>query len=60
MTEIEPPPAKEPDRRAFWEGVYGFIEIHEGQVWVYGGTSHMGFNSGIIVRVDEGKARPVA
>jgi hypothetical protein len=42
--EIEPP-----------EGVYGFVELPDGQVWAYGGTMHMGHCSGFIARVDRGK-----
>ena len=39
-----------------WDGVYGFIELRDGQVWAYGGVSHMGFNEAFIRRVDKGKA----
>ena len=34
-----------------WDGVYGFIDII-GQVWAYGGLSHMGANLGFVKRVD--------
>lgn len=56
IKSIEPPPSRRPDREAFWNGIYGFIELCDGQVWAFGGTSHMGFNYGEIVRVDV--ARP--
>ncbi len=39
-----------------WDGVYGFVELQDGQVWAYGGVSHMGFNEAFVRRVDEGKA----
>ena len=60
VTTIKPPPSH--DRgEAYWAGVYGFIELRDGQVWAYGGTSHMGFNRAYISRVDEGKeARTMA
>jgi hypothetical protein len=35
-----------------WEGVYGFVELPGGEVWAYGGTSHMGLREGYVVRVD--------
>jgi hypothetical protein len=39
-----------------WLGVYGFAELHDGQVWAYGGIMHMGSTEGFIGRVDRGKA----
>ncbi len=39
-----------------WLGVHGFAELHDGQVWAYGGTMHMGHTEGFICRVDRGKA----
>ncbi|QEH38693.1 Two component regulator propeller [Aquisphaera giovannonii] len=37
---------------AFLEGVYGFLERRDGQVWAFGGTMHMTIGSGYIARVD--------
>jgi hypothetical protein len=59
VTAIKPPPSREPDNEAEWEGICGFVELADGQVWAHGGTSHMGTNSGEITRVDEGHARTV-
>jgi hypothetical protein len=59
MAAIKPPPSREPDRQAYWEGIYGFIELRDGQVWAFGGSSHMGFNSGYVTRVDGGDPRPL-
>jgi hypothetical protein len=56
---IKPPPSQRPEQKDFWRGIYGFIELQDRQVWAFGGTSHMGFNSRNITRVDENKARPV-
>ena len=36
------------------------IELGDGQVWAYGGTSHMGMNHGEITRIDEAKAQTLA
>ncbi|AGA27923.1 hypothetical protein [Singulisphaera acidiphila] len=52
IAEIKPPPPRKPDDKAFWEGVYGLIELRDGQVWAFGGTSHMGVDSGYLTRVD--------
>ncbi len=60
LAAIEPPPSREPDHKAFWEGVYGFVELRDGQVWAFGGTSHMGSNSGSVTRIDESKPRPLS
>jgi hypothetical protein len=49
---IKPPPSHDPAVEPSWQGVYGFIELRDGQVWAFGGTSHMGFNQGEITRVD--------
>jgi hypothetical protein len=43
-----------------WEGVYGFVELPDGQVWAYGGTSHFGSNSAFIRRVDGAKIESLA
>ncbi len=47
-----------PDKE-FWLGVMGFFERHDGQVWAYGGTTHMGITDGYIWRVDRGRAEEV-
>jgi hypothetical protein len=60
VTAIKPPPSREPGEADSWDGVYGFIELRDGQVWAYGGTSHMGLNNGEITRIDEIKARTIA
>jgi hypothetical protein len=60
VTKINPPPSSKPDKQNFWHGVYGFIELADGQVWAFGGMSHMGSNEGEITRVDDGKARTLA
>jgi len=52
VTAVKPPPSRDPARKAFWEGVYGFIERADGVVLAFGGSSHMGFNSGAITRLD--------
>ncbi len=57
ITALDPPPSLLPKRRAYWNGIYGFIELRERQVWAFGGTSHMGFNSRNITRLDEDKPR---
>lgn len=42
-----------------WDGVYGFVEMPDGQVWAHGGTMHMGFTRGFIRRVDGPKVEPL-
>jgi hypothetical protein len=59
IATIKPPPSREPDRQAFWEGIYGFIELRDGQVWAFGGTSHMGVNHGYVTRIDGAEPRPL-
>ena len=39
-----------------WLGIFGFTELRDGQVWAYGGTTHMGSTDGFIWRVDTGKS----
>ncbi|MDG3007385.1 hypothetical protein [Paludisphaera mucosa] len=61
VSEVPPPP-EPPDRRGrfekpSWPGVYGFIELRDGQVWAFGGTSHMGLSDSKIIRVDGLTAR---
>jgi hypothetical protein len=41
---------------SYLSGVYGFVELPDGQVWAYGGTMHLGLSSGYIARIDRGKA----
>ena len=60
LAAIEPPPSREPDHKAFWEGLYGFIELRDGQVWAFGGTSHMGSSSGSVTRIDESRPRQLS
>jgi hypothetical protein len=59
IAPIKPPPSHKPKIQAFWEGVYGFVELRDGQVWAFGGTSHMGFNSGYITRIDGAEPQPL-
>ena len=42
-----------------WDGVYGFAELPDGQVWAHGGTMHMGFTRGFLRRVDGPKVEPL-
>jgi streptogramin lyase len=37
------------------DGVYGFVELPDGQIWAYGGMMHLGLTTGFIARVDRGK-----
>jgi hypothetical protein len=53
VTTIKPPPARAPGGAGWWLGVYGFVELRDGQVWAYGGITHLGSIIGEIVRVDE-------
>jgi hypothetical protein len=53
VVEINPLPNPALDGEKAWDGVYGFVERRDGQVSAFGGTSHMGFNSGFITRVDQ-------
>jgi hypothetical protein len=39
-----------------WSGIFGFTELRDGQVWAYGGTTHMGITEGFLCRVDQGQA----
>jgi hypothetical protein len=38
------------------EGVHGFLELNDGQVWAYGGTVHEGVYRGYVARIDRGRA----
>ena len=58
IAEIKPPRPGEIESH-FWQGVYGFIELKDGQVWAFGGTSHMGYNTGCIWRIDGAEPRQV-
>jgi hypothetical protein len=57
VTTIKPPADHKLEEQPFWDGIYGFVELRDGQIWAFGGTSHMGVNEGQITRVDEGEAR---
>ncbi|WP_165068836.1 hypothetical protein [Paludisphaera rhizosphaerae] len=35
-----------------WDGVYGFVELRDGQVWAFCGTTHLGSRRSAITRVD--------
>ncbi len=59
VAPIKPPPSREPDEQPAWDGVYGFIELGDGQVWAFGGTSHFGLNSAFITQVDGAGPRPL-
>ncbi len=59
ISVLQPPPSGDPHEKAFWSGVYGFIELHDGQIWAYGGTMHMGFNNGYVTRIDAPKPQPL-
>ena len=59
VAEIPPPPSHDPDRKAYWQGIYGFVEPGDGQVWAFGGTSHMGFHSSFITRIDAANPIPL-
>jgi hypothetical protein len=56
--EIHSVPAAIDDRGrpSGWRGVVGFTELRDGQVWAFGGLTHMGSTEGFIWRVDRGKA----
>jgi hypothetical protein len=47
-----PPGGRLPHGDEDWEGVYGFVELPDGEVWAYGGTAHMGLREGYVARVD--------
>jgi hypothetical protein len=52
---LEGRPVFDLSTQKFWTGVFGFSELHDGQVWAYGGTTHMNTTLGFIWRVDRGK-----
>ncbi len=41
--------------RDHWDGIYGFVELADGQVWAHGGTLHLGTHEAFVRRVDRGK-----
>jgi len=43
-----------------WDGVYGFHERPDGQVWAFGGTDHMGGHDAFVTRVDTPTPRRLA
>lgn len=57
LSEVKPPSRNLAGIRDHWDGVYGFVELRDGQVWAYGGSSHMGFNSASFARTDGAAAR---
>lgn len=59
LKSLKPPPSRHPEREAYWEGVYGFVEQRDGQVWAFGGTTHMGLNRGYLTRVDGAEPQPL-
>ncbi|WP_165069846.1 ligand-binding sensor domain-containing protein [Paludisphaera rhizosphaerae] len=56
IAEIPPPPQPptkfDPKPKPYWPGVYGFVELRDGQVWALGGVLHMGLAEAWIIRVD--------
>lgn len=57
LAEIAPPSSRDPRLPAFWQGIYGFVALRDGQVWAFGGTAHMGIGEGTITRVDTAAPR---
>jgi hypothetical protein len=57
LDALKPPRARRSGGEADWEGVYGFVELGDGQVWAFGGTMHMGIASAVITRVDQAEPR---
>ncbi len=43
----------------FLDGITGFFETRHGQVWAFGGLTHMTTSSAYIFRVDTGRAEPL-
>jgi len=56
IAEVEAPAPRPGDGPPGWDGVYGFVERPDGQVWAHGGTMHMGFCRGFVHRVDGPRA----
>lgn len=52
VVEVEGPQQRQDGGDASWEGIYGFVERPDGQVWAHGGENHMGFLSGFVCRAD--------
>jgi hypothetical protein len=59
VDELKPVRNRAPAKPDFWQGVYGFIELRDGQVFAFGGTSHMGLNQCFVTRVDQGEPVPI-
>lgn len=59
VAEIEGIKDRPDDPIAGWDGIYGFAELPDGQVWAHGGTMHMGFTRGSIRRIDGPKVEPL-
>ncbi len=53
------PPLATPTLKRVGTAYTEFIELRDGQVWSFGGSSHMGYNSGYITRVDGAEPRPL-
>jgi hypothetical protein len=49
--------ARDVPSRDGWSGVFGLVELSNGQIWAYGGTAHMFCTGAFITRVDGGSAR---
>lgn len=49
--------ARDVPSRDGWSGVFGLVELSNGQVWAYGGTAHLFCTGAFITRVDGGAAR---
>ena len=56
IAEINPPRPGEFES-PYWQGVYGFVELKDGQVWAFGGVAHMGYNTACIWRIDGAEPR---
>src|SRR5262249_25402481 len=52
ITEIHPPRPGEIESDYWEDGVHGFIQLRDGQVWAFGGTSPLGLSPGGFARVD--------
>ncbi len=50
------PGIRRPEGGTEWDGIYGFVELRDGQIWAFGGTAHMGLAESFIRRVDRLRA----